>query len=233
MWSFKGSFNFSHMTRGAAPTIHSLLTPVCLMTVGAREFPKSHTTREIGMSGKTIGYIRVSTVGQNAERQLEGVELDKVFEEKVSAKTMNRPKLNELLEYIREGDTVVVHDISRLARNISDLHNLVEQVNAKGVTLHFKKEGLTFTGDKTDPMNQLLLSMLGAVYQFERSILLERQREGIEVAKKAGKFKGRPPKIDREGVRRVLAEGNSISKTAKILGVSMSSVQRAKRVAVN
>ena len=87
------------------------------------------------MGGKTIGYIRVSTVGQNSERQLEGVELDKVFEEKVSAKTMNRPKLNEMLEYVREGDTVVVHDISRLARNISDLHNLVEQINAKGETL--------------------------------------------------------------------------------------------------
>lgn len=183
------------------------------------------------MGGKTIGYIRVSTVGQNSERQLEGVELDKVFEEKVSAKTMNRPKLNEMLEYVREGDTVVVHDISRLARNISDLHNLVEQINAKGVTLQFTKEGLTFTGDKTDPMSQLLLSMLGAVYQFERSILLERQREGIEVAKKAGKFKGRPAKIDKQEIIRVLGEGNSISKTAKILSVSMSSVQRAKREA--
>ncbi len=181
------------------------------------------------MSGKTIGYIRVSTVGQNSERQLEGVELDKVFEEKVSAKTINRPKLQELLEYIREGDTVVVHDISRLARNISDLHNLVEQINEKGATLQFKKEGLTFTGDKKDPMSQLLLSMLGAVYQFERSILLERQREGIEVAKKAGKFKGRPAKIDKQEILRVLSQGNSISKTANLLGVSMSSVQRAKR----
>lgn len=184
------------------------------------------------MSGKTIGYIRVSTVGQNAERQLEGVELDKVFEEKVSAKTMNRPKLTELLNYIREGDTVIVHDISRLARNISDLHGLVEQITAKGVTLKFRKEGLTFTGDKADPMSQLLLSMLGAVYQFERSILLERQREGIEVAKKAGKFKGRPPKIDKQEIRRVLSEGNSISKTAEILSVSMSSVQRAKKASI-
>ena len=91
------------------------------------------------MSGKTIGYIRVSTVGQNTERQLDGVSLDKVFEEKVSAKTMNRPKLNEMLEFIREGDTVIVHDISRLARNIKDLHELVERITEKGVTLKFKK----------------------------------------------------------------------------------------------
>ena len=115
------------------------------------------------MNGKTIGYIRVSTVGQNTERQLDGIELDKVFEEKISAKTMNRPKLNEMLEFIREGDTVVVHDISRLARNIQDLHKLVEQITEKNVTLRFVKEGLSFTGDKSDAMSQLMLSMLGAV----------------------------------------------------------------------
>ena len=98
------------------------------------------------MAGKIIGYIRVSTVGQNTERQLDGVALDKVFEEKVSAKTANRHELKSMLEYIREGDTVVVHDISRLARNIRDLHDLVEQITAKGVALKFQKEGLVFTG---------------------------------------------------------------------------------------
>jgi DNA invertase Pin-like site-specific DNA recombinase len=184
---------------------------------------------ELSMSGKTIGYIRVSTVGQNTERQLDGIELDKVFEEKVSAKTKDRPKLNEMLDYIREGDSVVVHDISRLARNIQDLHHLVESITAKGATLQFKKEGLTFSGDKKDPMSQLLLSMLGAVYQFEREIMKERQREGIAVAKKAGKFKGRPTTISKEEILRVVGEGNSIAKTAQILGVSQSSVQRAKR----
>ncbi len=105
------------------------------------------------MNGKTIGYIRVSTVGQNAERQLDGVSLDKVFEEKVSAKTADRRKLKEMLEFIREGDVVVVHDISRLARNIQDLHSLVGEITAKGVTLKFLKEGLVFTGDKTDAMS--------------------------------------------------------------------------------
>ena len=178
---------------------------------------------------KTIGYIRVSTIGQNSERQLADVKLDKVFEEKVSAKTMNRPKLQEMLDFIREGDTVIVHDISRLARNIKDLHELVETITALGVTLKFKKENLVFTGDKQDAMSNLMLSMLGAVYQFERSILLERQREGIAVAKKAGKFTGRPATIDKQAVIDALKSGNSISKTAKLCGVSMSTVQRIKK----
>lgn len=179
--------------------------------------------------GKTIGYRRTSTISQSTERQLDGVDLDKVFEEKASAKTMNRPKLGEMLDYIREGDTIIVHDISRLARNIKDLHELVETITERGVTLKFKKENLVFTGDKEDPMSNLLLSMLGAVYQFERSILLERQREGIAVAKKLGKFTGRPPTIDKQKILDTLKEGNSIRKTAEICGVSFSTVQRAKR----
>tara|TARA_E500000178_G_scaffold325446_1_gene352813 strand:- start:266 stop:820 length:555 start_codon:yes stop_codon:yes gene_type:complete len=183
------------------------------------------------MNGKRIGYIRVSTVDQKTDRQLADFELDKIFEEKVSAKTANRPQLNAMLDYIREGDEVYVHDISRLARNIEDLHRLVKEIMAKGCAIHFQKENLHFTGDRTDPTQELLLSMLGAVYQFERSILLERQREGIAIAKAAGKFKGRPKSIDNHEIRRILAEGNSISKTANLLGVSMSSVQRAKREA--
>ena len=178
---------------------------------------------------KTIGYIRVSTIGQNSERQLADVKLDKVFEEKVSAKTMNRPKLQEMLEFIREGDTVIVHDISRLARNIKDLHELVETITERGVTLKFKKENLVFTGDKQDAMSNLMLSMLGAVYQFERSILLERPREGIAIAKKAGKFTGRPATVDTQAIIDALKVGNSISKTAALCGVSKSTVQRAKK----
>ena len=157
------------------------------------------------------------------------MKLDKVFEEKVSAKTMNRPKLQEMLDFIREGDTVIVHDISRLARNIKDLHELVETITALGVTLKFKKENLVFTGDKQDAMSNLMLSMLGAVYQFERSILLERQREGIAIAKKAGKFTGRPATVDTQAIIDALKVGNSISKTAALCGVSKSTVQRAKK----
>ena len=183
------------------------------------------------MKGQKIGYIRVSTVEQNTDRQLLDVQLDKVFEEKVSAKTADRPQLNAMLGHIREGDEVFVHDISRLARNIEDLHRLVREIIGKGCAVHFVKENLHFSGDKSDPTQELLLSMLGAVYQFERAIMKERQREGIALAKQAGKYKGRPKKIDNHEIRRILAEGNSISKTANLLGVSMSSVQRAKREA--
>ena len=183
------------------------------------------------MKGQKIGYIRVSTVEQNTDRQLLDMELDKVFEEKVSAKTADRPQLNAMLGHIREGDEVFVHDISRLARNIEDLHRLVREIIGKGCAVYFVKENLHFSGDKSDPAQELLLSMLGAVYQFERAIMKERQREGIAVAKAAGKYKGRPKRIDNHEIRRILAEGNSISKTANLLGVSMSSVQRAKREA--
>ena len=182
------------------------------------------------MKGQKIGYIRVSSVEQNTDRQLVDIELDKIFEEKVSAKTTNRPQLQQMLEHIREDDEIYCHDISRLARNIEDLHRLVREITEKGCSVHFMKENLHFTGNKNDPTQQLLLTMLGAVYQFERSIMLERQREGIAIAKTKGKYKGRPPKIDFEEIKRVLNLGNSISKTAEILGVSMSSVQRAKKI---
>ncbi len=178
--------------------------------------------------GQTIGYIRVSTIAQNTDRQLDGLALDKMFEEHASAKTMRRPKLEEMLEFVREGDTVIVHDISRLARNIRDLHDLVERITNKGVTLKFYKEGLIFTGDKKDPMSSLLLSMLGAVYQFERSILLERQKEGIAAAKKAGKFKGRPQSADRKRIYMMLDEGLSMRATARECDVSLSTVTRVK-----
>ncbi len=175
-----------------------------------------------------VGYVRVSTMDQSTERQLEGIALDKVFEEKVSARTADRPKLNELLDYIREGDEVIVHDISRLARNMEDLHRLVRQITDKGCTLRFVKENLTFTNDQTDPVSQLLLSMLGAVYQFERNIMLERQREGIAIAKAKGKYKGRPKTIDRSEILTLLDDGLSMRKTAGKLGVSLSTVQRVK-----
>jgi DNA invertase Pin-like site-specific DNA recombinase len=178
---------------------------------------------------KNIGYVRVSTVDQNTERQLAGIELDKVFTDKRSARDTKREALNQMLEFIREGDTVYVHDISRLARNISDLHRLVEEITNKGCTLKFMKEGLTFTNKKQDATSQLLLGMLGAVYGFERAILLERQREGIEIAKRAGKYTGRAKTINDKVIRQVLATGLSMRKAAAKLGVSLSSVQRAKQ----
>ncbi|MBA1205412.1 recombinase family protein [Pseudomonas capeferrum] len=174
-----------------------------------------------------VGYIRVSTVDQNTERQLEGVQLDRVFEDKCSGKDTKRPKLTEMLAYVRDGDTIHVHDISRMARNLEDLLAMVKQINAKNIAIQFHKENLRFTGE-SNPMQELMLSMLGAVYQFERSMMLERQREGIALAKAAGKYKGGKPMIDKEAIVRELSSGTSIRKTAEKLGVSISTVQRVK-----
>jgi DNA invertase Pin-like site-specific DNA recombinase len=175
-----------------------------------------------------VGYVRVSTVDQNTERQLDGIQLDKVFEEKASARNVSRPKLVELLDYIREGDEVIVHDISRLARNIEDLHGLVRQITHKGCVLRFQKENLTFTNDKSDAISQLLLAMLGAVYQFERTVMLERQKEGIAIAKAKGKYKGRPKSVSRDAIVTLLQGGASMRNAARELGISLSTVQRVK-----
>lgn len=136
-----------------------------------------------------VAYIRVSTVEQNELRQIEAMKeykIDKYFTEKVSAKDTNRPQLKALLEYIREGDTVYIHDFSRLARSTKDLLDIVEQLNKKGVHLHSNKENL----DTSTSTGKLMLTMIGAINEFERTNLLERQKEGIAIAKKEGKYKG-------------------------------------------
>lgn len=137
-----------------------------------------------------VGYVRVSTVEQNEARQLVTMEkynVEKVFSEKVSAKDTNRPKLKEMLDYVREGDTIVIHDFSRLARSTKDLLDIVEYLNNKNVTLISSKESI----DSSTPSGKLMLTMIGAINEFERANLLERQREGIREAKKQGKYKGR------------------------------------------
>lgn len=137
-----------------------------------------------------LGYVRVSTVEQNESRQMETMkkyEVEKVFTEKVSAKDTNRPKLQELLEFARDSDTIVVHDFSRLARSTKDLLDLVESFTRKGITLISTKEQI----DTSTPTGKLLLTVIGAIYEFERSNLLERQAEGIAIAKKKGVYKGR------------------------------------------
>jgi DNA invertase Pin-like site-specific DNA recombinase len=143
---------------------------------------------------KRVGYCRVSTLDQNTDRQLEGVKLDKVFADKASGKDTNRPQLQAALEYLREGDLFIVHSMDRLARNLDDLRRIVLDLTGKGVHVQFVKENLTFTGEDS-PMSNLLLSLLGAVAEFERSMIRERQREGIELAKKAGVYKGRKPSL--------------------------------------
>jgi len=140
-----------------------------------------------------IAYVRVSTVEQNEARQLEGLKkysIDKWFTEKVSAKNTNRPQLQAMLEYAREGDTIYIHDFSRLARSTKDLLDIVEQLHTKGINLVSNKENL----DSSTPTGKLMLTMIGAINEFERTNLLERQREGIAIAKAEGKFKGRQVK---------------------------------------
>ncbi len=137
-----------------------------------------------------IAYVRVSTVEQNEQRQIQGLEkynIDKWFKEKVSAKDINRPKLQEMLEFAREGDNIYIWDFSRLARSTKDLLELVELIQKKKINLISVKENL----DTSTPTGRLMLSMIGAINQFERENLLERQREGIAIAKAKGKYKGR------------------------------------------
>ena len=171
----------------------------------------------------------MSTVEQNTARQLDGLALDKVYTDKCSGKDTDRPQLKVMLEHLREGDTVHVHDISRMARNVGNLLDLVESLRNRGVTLKFHKENMTFTPDKNDPMQELMLTMLGGIYQFERSMILERQREGIAIAKAEGKYKGRPKSIDRERVKQMLEDGISIRKIAAQLNISPSTVQAVKK----
>ena len=185
------------------------------------------------MSGsKRVGYIRVSTLDQSTDRQLsglcqlEGVEVAKVFTDKASGKDTHRPQLQAALEYLREGDTLVVHALDRLARNLEDLLGLVRKLTARGVTVEFVSERLTFTGNETEKagaMSQLMLSMLGAVAQFERSLIRERQREGIALAKVKGVYRGRKPKLDTTQARAIrdrVARGEAKAVLAREYGVS-------------
>ena len=159
-----------------------------------------------------VAYIRVSSVGQNVDRQLPDEKFDKTFTDKASAKDTDRPALAALLDYLRDGDKVVIHSIDRLARNLADLEQLVDQLNSKGVSVEFRKESLIFSGG-ADPMQKLLLQMLGAVAEFERSMIRERQREGIAAAKAAGKQLGRKRSLDDKDTKRLRA------KRAKGVGV--------------
>lgn len=181
----------------------------------------------MGSSAK-IGYVRVSTVEQNTARQLVGITLDRVFEEKVSAKNIgNRPVLTEMLGFIRDGDDLYVHSMARLARNLKDLHTLVTTITDKGVTLHFVKENLTFEAKaKATPFNKLLLGLLGSVAEFERELILERQREGIAQAKARGAYKGRKPiapeKIEK--AKELLAQGMTRTEAAKTIGMGRTTL---------
>jgi len=176
---------------------------------------------------ENIGYIRVSTVDQNTARQLSNVELDKSFTDKCSGKDIERPALKQLIKYAREGDTIHCHDISRMARNTEDLLRLVKKFTEQGIGLKFHKEHLEFTGD-SNPMQQLMLTMLGGIYQFERAMILERQREGIAIAKAKGKYKGKPLNTGlHEQIRLKYSEGMNKTQIAKTLGCARATVYKA------
>lgn len=176
-----------------------------------------------------IAYVRVSTVEQNEARQIESLSkyrIDKWFSEKVSGKDTNRPQLQAMLEYVREGDTVYIHDFSRLARSTKDLLDIVEQLQSKGVHLISAKENL----DTSTPTGKLMLTIIGAIGEFERQNLLERQKEGIAIAKRDGKYKGRKPiEADqrfREQYQRYLNREINKTELAKILGVSRPTLDK-------
>ena len=151
------------------------------------------------MSGQRVGYVRVSSDDQNPERQLDGVERDETFTDLASGRSADRPKLDEMLRFVRKGDTLLVHSMDRLARNLSDLRRLVQDLTARGVRVEFLHEHLVFTGEDS-PMATLMLSVMGAVAEFERALIRERQREGIEVAKKNGVYRGSRSRLSAEKV---------------------------------
>lgn len=172
--------------------------------------------------GQEVGYVRVSTLLQNEARQLEGVKLDHKFTDKISGNDKNRPELKRCMEHLRAGDTLHVHSIDRLARNLRDLETIVKELVGKGVAVKFKKEGLTFTGDD-NPMNTLMLHVMGACAQFELSMIRERQREGIAIAKKEGRQIGRKAKLNKDHVdttKSLWKSGKNKLEIAEALGVS-------------
>ena len=142
------------------------------------------------MGGQRIGDVRVSTLDQNEKRQLEDQVLDRVFVDKASGRNTARSQLTGLLRFARDGDILVVHSMDRLARNLDDLRALVQELTRRGVRVEFVKEGPVFTGEDS-PMANLMLSVMGAFAQFERSLIRERQKEGIALGKQRGVYKGR------------------------------------------
>ena len=183
------------------------------------------------MHGQRIGYVRVSSFDQNPERQLEQVHADKVFTDKASGKDTQRPQLDALLGFVREGDTVVVHSMDRLARNLDDLRRLVQGLTQRGVRIEFVKEHLTFTGEDS-PMANLMLSVMGAFAEFERALIRERQREGIALAKQRGAYRGRKKALSPERVaelRRRAAAGEKKAQLAREFGISRETLYQYLR----
>lgn len=182
------------------------------------------------MVGQVVGYGRVSSATQNEARQVEALAAcDRMFIDRASGKSTERPELTAVLGYVREGDTLRVPSMDRLARNLEDLLSLVRGLTERGVRVEFIKEGQAFTGEDS-PMATLLLSLLGAVASFERSLIRERQAEGIALAKERGVYKGRAKSLNSEQVaaaRERVGSGVPKAKVARDLGVSRQTLYTA------
>lgn len=181
------------------------------------------------MKHQVVGYIRVSSQGQNTARQLVGIEVDKTFTDIMTGSIKTRPQLEECLKYVREGDTLVVDSIDRLARNLRHLQEIIDEMREKGVSVRFIKENLLFTSN-SDGMSTLMLQMMGAFAEFERSMIRSRQKEGMDMAKKNGRKLGRKTKINKEVENKVLSlkeQGVSIRQIALRMNLSRATVYKA------
>ncbi|MGX5913451.1 recombinase family protein [Aliidiomarina sp. Khilg15.8] len=176
-----------------------------------------------------IAYKRVSSVGQNSERQLDGMTFDREFSDECSGSTTDRPELQRLLSHVRDGDAVYVHSIDRMARDLKNLLELIDFFKAKGVDIHFVKEAMSFTPDESNPMQDMMLQVMGAVSQFERALILERQREGIAQAKARGAYRGSKKTVDRAKVLEMLQSGVKKTEIARRLGIGRASIYRVIR----
>ena len=188
--------------------------------------------------GQSVGYIRVSSIDQNTERQLDGLQLDRVFIDKMTGSIKDRPELQRMIEYVRQGDTVYVHSLDRLARNFANFLDIIKQLNKKGVIFKSFKENLTLDGLNNNPMDMLILHIFGAIAEFNRSLIREAQREGIAKAKKRGVYRGRQTVLTPERIKSIeglltqkessLDEYKKISyqKIADTVGISIATLNR-------
>ena len=176
--------------------------------------------------GQNIGYIRVSSVQQNTDRQLDKIKLDKIFIDKASGKNTKRPQLQECLSYLRKGDILHIHSMDRLARNLRDLQKIVDELTSKNITIIFNSENLTFNG-KNNHLSKLMLQIMGAVAEFERANLKERQMEGIRKAQQKGTQFGRKAILTDENIKEIIKRinaGEEISSIAKFFNVSRQTI---------
>ncbi len=182
------------------------------------------------MKSENVGYVRVSTFDQNEHRQLDGIELDKVFTDKASGQAQDRPGFKECMSYLREGDSLYVHSLDRLGRYVSDILSVVDTLNKRGVSVHFVKENFSFISSaEENPVTKLLFHVLASISEFERVRILERQKEGIEAAKKRGVRLGRKPALDNSEISKILerySQGVSKAQLARDFGVSVPTIYR-------